>query len=64
MRLRLAFDLFESGVALMRQRLCRERPGADEQEIERALAEWLRHRPGAEAGDAPGRPRPLPGSVG
>jgi hypothetical protein len=63
-RLRLALDLFESGVALMRQRLRRERPDADEQELERALAEWLRTRPGAEAGDAPGRPRPLPGSVG
>jgi hypothetical protein len=63
-RLRLALDLFESGVALMRQRLRRERPDADEQELERALAEWLRTRPGAEAGDAPGRPRPLPESVG
>lgn len=58
-KLRLAFDLFDSGVDLMRQKLRREHPAASEEEIERALTAWLRHRPGAEHGDAPGRPRPL-----
>ena len=62
-KLRLALDLFESGVALMRQKLRRERPEAGDDEIEQALSDWLGERPGAEHGDAPGRPRPLPGSV-
>ncbi len=56
-RLRLALDLFESGVALVRQRLRRERPSATEDEIEAAVVAWLRTRPGAEHGDAVGRPR-------
>ena len=29
--------------------------------IDAALAAWLRTRPGAEFGDAAGRPRPIPG---
>ena len=57
-KLRLALDLFGSGVALMRCKLRRERPDADEAEIEQALTAWLRTRPGAEHGDAPGRLRP------
>jgi hypothetical protein len=57
-KLRLALDLFGSGVALMRCKLQREHPGADEDEIERELIAWLRTRPGAEHGDAPGRLRP------
>ncbi|RKY21772.1 MAG: hypothetical protein DRQ55_03245 [Planctomycetota bacterium] len=58
-KLRLALDLFESGVALMRQNLRRERPSASESEIEAALVAWLRTRPGAEHGDAVGRLRPV-----
>jgi hypothetical protein len=58
-RLRLALDLFESGVALMRQKLRRERPSAQEAEIDAAVVAWLRTRPGAEHGDAVGRPRPV-----
>ena len=42
----------------MRQNLRRRHPEADEAEIERGLAAWLRHRPGAEHGDAVGRPCP------
>jgi len=58
-RLRLALDLFESGVALMRQNLRRDRPSASESEIEAAIVSWLQTRPGAEHGDAVGRSRPV-----
>jgi hypothetical protein len=54
-RFRLALDLFATGEALMRQSLRRETPGASEAE-ETALVAWLQHRPGAEHGDAVGRP--------
>jgi len=53
--LSVAFDLFETGVAMMRQNLRRQHPNATDVEIDRLLAAWLRHRPGAEAGDAIGR---------
>jgi hypothetical protein len=60
--LRSTLDLFEAGVELMRQNLRRADPEATDAEIDRRLQSWLRHRPGAEAGDCPGRPidpRPL-----
>ena len=53
---RTTLDLFETGVNLMRQNLRRKHPDAGDVEIERLLGEWLRHRPGAEFGDCPGRP--------
>jgi hypothetical protein len=43
-RLRIAFDLFDAGVDMMRQRLRRERPGAPPDEIEEAIEQWLRTR--------------------
>lgn len=49
-------DLFEVGVSLMRQNLRRDNPDASEEEIDRRLQAWLHERPGAEAGDAVGRP--------
>ena len=52
---RLTLDLFDAGVQMMRQNLRRQAPGADEREIERRLAAWLRARPGAEHGDCSGR---------
>ncbi|HMB79679.1 MAG TPA: hypothetical protein VKI43_06415 [Vicinamibacterales bacterium] len=58
-KLRLACDLFDSGVAMMRQTLRRRRPSAPDSAIADELAAWLRERPGAEFGDAPGRPRDL-----
>jgi hypothetical protein len=58
-RVRAAFDLFEAGVSMKRASLRREHPGADPAEIERLLREWLATRPGAEHGDAVGRPRRL-----
>ncbi|MEX2546857.1 MAG: hypothetical protein WD830_03605 [Chloroflexota bacterium] len=58
-RLRQTFDLFEAGVSMTRARLRREHPDADEEEIEHLLRLWLMVRPGAEFGDALGRPRSL-----
>jgi hypothetical protein len=43
-RLRTAFDLFDAGVDMMRQRLRRERPEALPEEIEAAIEQWLRSR--------------------
>jgi hypothetical protein len=53
---RTTLDLFQAGVDLMRQNLRRRHPNADPHEIEGLLQEWLHERPGAEAGDCPGRP--------
>ena len=52
----ITLDLFDTGLALMRQNLRRSHAGASDEEIERLLHEWLLHRPGAESGDCPGRP--------
>ncbi len=51
---RATLDLFETGVRLMYQNLRRRHPEASDEEIERALREWLQRRPGAEFGDCPG----------
>ena len=59
-RLRLALDLYLTGEELMRQQLRREHPELSAPEIEARLVKWLRERPGAELGDAPGRPVPWP----
>jgi hypothetical protein len=53
---RTTLDLFETGLNLVRQNLRRDHPQASEDEIDRRLRAWLRERPGAESGDAPGRP--------
>jgi len=52
---RTTLDLFNTGLALMRQNLRRQHPEATEDAIDRRLSEWLLERPGAELGDAPGR---------
>lgn len=54
--LELAFDLFEAGEQIMRQNLKRRHPDAAPEEIEARFAEWLAQRPGAELGDAVGKP--------
>ena len=59
-KMRLALDLYEIGEAMMRQNLRRQFPEASEERIEELLVEWLRRRPGAEHGDAVGRPGRLP----
>lgn len=50
----LALDLYETGEAMLRQRLRRENPAADDEELEQAIEAWLCRRPGAESGDADG----------
>lgn len=44
-QLRLAFEMFEVGVAMMRQKLRRERPAASKEEIEELLERWLNREP-------------------
>lgn len=55
-RLRLALDMFEAGERIMRAQLRRRHPDVSEDEVEDLLRGWLRERPGAEFGDAVGRP--------
>lgn len=55
-RMKMAFDLYETAEAIMRQNLRRRFPDAPESEIERQLVSWLRRRPGAEHGDGIGQP--------
>jgi len=57
-RLRLAFDLFEAGVAMERLRLGRCHPELDDAAIDELLAAWLRRD--GEPGDAEGRVVPWP----
>lgn len=53
-KMRIAFDLHEAGVSMMRQNLRRRFPRASVRAIDRRLGEWLMHRPGAECTDADG----------
>ncbi len=53
--LRVTLDLSETGIALMRHNLRRRFPDASEEDIDHRLRAWVRHRPGAEHGDAVGR---------
>lgn len=55
-RLRIALDLHDLGVQMMRARLSREHPEWTEPQVQAAVEEWLQERPGAEFGDCPGRP--------
>lgn len=57
-KLRLALELSDLGVALMRQNLRRRHAAASETEIDARLRAWLLHRPGAADGDAAGVRRP------
>jgi hypothetical protein len=59
-RLRLALEMHALGVAMMRQNLRRADPAAAPEEIERRLRAWLQTRPGAEFGDADGKPVQFP----
>jgi Rv0078B-related antitoxin len=59
-RLRVALELFEVGVAMMRQTLRRNHPALGDLEIEARVRAWLSDRPGATFGDAVGRPIPWP----
>lgn len=53
-KLRTAFALHESGVALKRAQLRRQHPSASEEELAQLLAAWLQDRPGAKYGDSAG----------
>ena len=63
-RLRVALELFETGVEMKRQKLRRDHPDLSGDEIEARVAAWLRERPGAELGDAVGRPVTWPRDSG
>jgi hypothetical protein len=63
-RLRVALELFETGVEMKRQKLRRDHPDLTGDEIERRVAAWLRERPGADFGDAVGRPVTWPRDAG
>ena len=54
-RLRIAFELFDVSLRLLRRKLERQHPELSESEREAQIASWLESRPGAELGDAPGR---------
>ncbi len=58
-RLRFALDLFEAACELLRRRIRRENPSISDEEIESLVADWIRDRPGAPHGDAPGRRRTI-----
>lgn len=60
-RFRVAMDLYEFAECVLRQTFLREHPGASDVEVEGAVLAWLRERPGAELGDALGRPCNRPG---
>ena len=47
-RMRVAFELFDTGVAMKRAQLRRKHPEASEAELAVRLREWLHTRPGAE----------------
>jgi hypothetical protein len=48
--------MYEFGEQIQRARLRRLNPGATDAEIDAAISSWLRTRPGAQFGDAAGRP--------
>lgn len=56
--LRFALELFAAAEDLLRLNLRREER-LTEEEIEQRVDAWIRARPGAADGDAPGRARPL-----
>jgi hypothetical protein len=54
--MRLALELAELGEAMYRQRLRREQPSLTEEQINAVVDTWRQTRPGAESGDAVGKP--------
>jgi hypothetical protein len=53
-------EMFGFGVALREQQFRSAHPQAAEPAIESTMIAWMRWRPGAEFGDAGGRPIELP----
>ena len=57
-RLRVALEMADAGIEMMRLSLRRQHPEATPEAVDALLREWLHHRPGAEHGDGWGRPAP------
>ena len=57
--LQVAFDLSDFAVKVRAERHRREHPGATDDDVDAVVRAWLRDRPGAEHGDAEGRPGDL-----
>jgi hypothetical protein len=55
-RMRLALDMYEVGERMQRARLRRQDPDATDEQVDALVGAWLRDRPGAEFGDAVGKP--------
>jgi hypothetical protein len=51
-----AAELFDVAERMLEMKLRRERPDITEEELDDAVSKWLKRRPGAELGDAEGRP--------
>lgn len=58
-RLRIALEMADAGIEMMRLNLRRSHPQASVEEIEGLLVAWLHRRPGATHGDCPGQVRTL-----
>jgi hypothetical protein len=59
-RMRETFELYDLGLAIMRQNLRRRHPADSEAMIEQRLLDWRLHRPDAPDGDAEGTVVPFP----
>ena len=53
-RMQMAFELYAVAETMKRQNVRRRHPELSEEEVEQRVLEWLRHRPGAQDGDADG----------
>lgn len=53
-RLRLAVQMVDAGIDMMRMKLRRDFPEESEQDRRRRLLDWLHRRPGAAFGDGEG----------
>lgn len=59
-RVRTTLELFDLAEAMVRQRVRREHPELSIAQVDAHVLRWLRHRPGAEHGDAEGSVRSRP----
>jgi hypothetical protein len=55
-RFRVACELSDAAIRMVRARFRRENPDANEAKIDEMVDEWLATRPGAEHGDGVGHP--------
>lgn len=59
-RLRAAFELYDLGIAMMRQNLRRQFAGDTDAQIRQRLLDWRLRRSDAPVGDGHGRAVPFP----